>query len=55
MPYATNDGVKTWYEVAGDGPAMVLLHSNRFDQAMFFYQVAHFSAWFKVITDGVYG
>ena len=50
MPYATNDGVKTWYEVAGDGPAMVLLHSNRFDQAMFFYQVAHFSAWFKVIT-----
>lgn len=50
MPYATNKGVKIWYEVAGEGPAMVLLHSNRFDQAMFLYQAGHFSTWFRVVS-----
>lgn len=50
MPYSTNGGVRTYYEVAGQGPAMVLIHANPFDHTLFLYQIAHFSTWFKVIT-----
>ncbi len=50
MPYAVNKGVKTYYEVSGEGPAMVLIPANPFDHTMFLYQIAHFSTWFKVIA-----
>src|SRR5437763_3206931 len=49
MPVSRANGVEIWYEVAGDGPAMVLIHANPFDHDLWLYQAAHFSTWFKVI------
>jgi 3-oxoadipate enol-lactonase len=48
-------GVGIHYEVAGDGPAMVLVHANPFDHTLWLYQVAHFSTWFKVISIDIRG
>ncbi|HEX2931822.1 MAG TPA: alpha/beta hydrolase [Candidatus Binatia bacterium] len=50
MPYSTRNGVKTYYEVSGEGFPLVLMHANPFDRRMFIYQVAHFSTYFKVIN-----
>jgi pimeloyl-ACP methyl ester carboxylesterase len=50
MPYSRRNGVDIWYEVAGDGPAMVLVHANPFDHDLWLYQTAHFSTWFRVIS-----
>ena len=55
MPYSTVNGVRTYYEVAGDGPAMVLVHANPFDHTLFLYQIRHFSTWFKVIATDMRG
>ena len=49
MPYSRANGVDIWYEVTGDGPAMVLIHANPFDHDLWMYQAAHFSTWFKVV------
>jgi len=49
MPYSRSNGTDIWYEVAGDGPALVLVHANPFDHDLWLYQTAHFSTWFKVI------
>lgn len=50
MPYSTRNGVKTHYEISGEGFPFVLMHANPFDRRMFLYQVAHFSTHFKVIN-----
>lgn len=50
MPFSRAHGTDIWYEVAGDGPAMVLLHANPFDHDLWLYQRAHFSTWFKVVA-----
>jgi 3-oxoadipate enol-lactonase len=50
MPHSTRAGVKTYYEVSGEGFPFVLVHANPFDRRMFLYQVAHFSTYFKVIN-----
>lgn len=50
MPYSTRNGVKTYYEVSGEGFPFVLTHANPFDRRMFLYQTAHFSTYFKVIN-----
>ena len=50
MPYSTNDGVRTWYVTAGEGPALVLVHANPFDHRLWLYQIAHFSSYFRVIA-----
>jgi len=50
MPYSRRAGVKTYYEVAGEGYPLVFMHANPFDRRMFVYQVAHFSTHFKVIN-----
>jgi pimeloyl-ACP methyl ester carboxylesterase len=50
MPYATRNGVKTYYEVSGEGLPFVLMHANPFDRRMLLYQAAHFSTYFKVIN-----
>ncbi len=55
MPYSTNNGVRTHYEVSGEGPAMVLLHANPFDHNLFLYQIQHFSAYFTVIATDMRG
>jgi pimeloyl-ACP methyl ester carboxylesterase len=50
MPYSIRDGVRTYYEVAGEGPPMVLLHATPCDHSVWLYQIAHFSTWFRVIA-----
>ncbi len=50
MPYSTRNGVKTYYEVTGEGFPFVLMHANPFDRRMLLYQAAHFSTYFKVIN-----
>lgn len=55
MPVSRATGVAIHYEVAGDGPAMVLVHANPFDHCLWLYQIAHFSTWFKVIAVDIRG
>jgi pimeloyl-ACP methyl ester carboxylesterase len=50
MPYCTRNGVKTYYEVSGEGYPFVLMHANPFDRRLFLYQVAHLSTHFKMIN-----
>jgi pimeloyl-ACP methyl ester carboxylesterase len=50
MPHSTRAGVKTYYEVSGEGFPFVLMHANPFDRRMFLYQTAHFSTHFRVIN-----
>jgi 3-oxoadipate enol-lactonase len=55
MPYSRVTGVDIWYEVTGDGPALVFVHANPFDHDLWLYQAAHFSTWFKVIGIDIRG
>lgn len=50
MPYSTVNGVRTWYEVAGDGPSALLVHANPCDHRMWLYQTAHFSARYRCVA-----
>jgi 3-oxoadipate enol-lactonase len=50
MPYCARNGVKTYYEVSGEGFPVVLVHANPFDRRLFLYQVAHYSTFFRVIN-----
>jgi len=55
MPFSRRSGPDIWYEVTGDGPALVLIHANPFDHDLWLYQTAHFSTWFKVIGVDIRG
>jgi pimeloyl-ACP methyl ester carboxylesterase len=55
MPYSRSSGVDIWYEVTGDGPALVLVHANPFDHDLWLYQAAHFATWFRVIGIDIRG
>ena len=55
MPYSTETGVKIYYDVTGEGAAMVLIHANTFDHNLWLYQIAHFSTWFRVIAVDIRG
>lgn len=50
MPVSRANGVDIYYEVAGAGPAMVLIHAIPFDHTLWLYQAAHFSTWFTVVS-----
>lgn len=50
MPYSTVNGVRTWYEAAGEGPAALLIHANPCDHRMWLYQTAHFSARYRCVA-----
>ena len=50
MSYSARNGVKTYYEVSGDGYPLVLVHANPFDRRLWMYQVAHFSTFLEVIN-----
>ena len=50
MPYLDRDGVKVYYEVHGDGPAMLLTHGYSASARMWEGQVQHFKDRYKVIV-----
>jgi pimeloyl-[acyl-carrier protein] methyl ester esterase len=50
MATSRANGVDIHYEIAGDGPAMVLVHAIPFDHSLWLYQQARFSTWFRVIS-----
>ncbi|HXF74463.1 MAG TPA: alpha/beta hydrolase [Methylomirabilota bacterium] len=50
MPYSITNGVRIYYEVAGEGFPFVLVHANPFDHNLWIYQIAHFSTYFKIIA-----
>jgi pimeloyl-ACP methyl ester carboxylesterase len=50
MPTLDRDGVKIQYEVAGDGPALILTHGYSSTGEMWAGQIAPLSKHFKVIT-----
>jgi 3-oxoadipate enol-lactonase len=53
MPYSVHKGVRTYYEVTGEGPDLLLLHASPWDHTMWLYQIAHFSTWFRVIAPDI--
>lgn len=55
MPYSTRNGVRIHYEVHGEGPPMVLVHANPFDRRLWLYQVARYSAFYRVIAVDIRG
>jgi len=55
MPFCTRDGVRIYYEVAGEGPDLVMLHANPCDHRMWMYQIASFSRRFRVIAPDMRG
>jgi len=55
LPYAKNKGVRLFYEVAGAGPAMVLIHANPFDHNLWAYQTARFSNRFRIVAPDLRG
>ena len=50
MPMSRANGVDIYYERAGSGPPLLMLHALPFDHNLWFYQVARFSARYTVIT-----
>lgn len=50
MPEARVNGVRLSYEIAGQGPNLVLIHGMSVDRRMWDDQVKHFSRSFRVIT-----
>lgn len=50
MPYASDAGVNVYYEVHGEGPAILFAHGAGGHHAMWWQQVPHFRDRFSVIT-----
>jgi pimeloyl-ACP methyl ester carboxylesterase len=50
MPFADSQGVRIYYEVHGDGPAVVLVHGSGGHHAAWWQQVPHFAANYSVVT-----
>jgi pimeloyl-ACP methyl ester carboxylesterase len=50
MPISTRNGLRIHYEVHGEGPPMVLIHANPFDRRLWLYQIARYSAFYRVIA-----
>jgi 3-oxoadipate enol-lactonase len=55
MPYASNKGVRIYYETYGEGPPMVLIHANPFDHRLFTYQIASFSPSYRLLAVDIRG
>lgn len=50
MPISRANGLDIYYEVAGSGPPLVLIHALPFDHNLWLYQVARFSRHFTAVT-----
>jgi 3-oxoadipate enol-lactonase len=55
MPYASNNGVRIYYETTGEGPPMVLVHANPFDHRLFTYQIASLAPYFRLVALDIRG
>lgn len=55
MPYSRANGIDIWFETKGDGPPLVLIHANPFDNDLWLYQSAHFSTWFRIVAIDIRG
>jgi 3-oxoadipate enol-lactonase len=43
-------GIEVNYDVWGEGPPLVLVHANPFDNTLWIYQIMHFSTYYRVIS-----
>jgi len=50
MPISRANGLEIYYETAGTGPPLVLIHALPFDHNLWLYQVERFSSRFRTIT-----
>lgn len=50
MPVSHANGLTIYYETAGSGPPLVMLHALPFDHNLWLYQVARFSSRFTTIA-----
>jgi 3-oxoadipate enol-lactonase len=50
MPYSQRNGLRIYYEVYGEGPPMVLIHASPFNHWLWMYQIARYSAFYRVIA-----
>jgi len=55
MPWSRSNGLRIYYETAGEGPPLVLLHANPFDHSMWLYQIAHFARGYTVVAPDLRG
>lgn len=55
MPVSTRNGLRIHYDIAGEGPPLVLVHANPFDRRLWMHQVARFSPFFRVIALDIRG
>lgn len=55
MPYSSRSGVRVYYETFGEGPPMVLVHANPFQHWLWMYQIARYSAYYRVIAVDIRG
>lgn len=55
MPISRATGVEVYYETAGQGPPLLLIHALPFDHHLWMYQVARFATWFRTIAIDVRG
>lgn len=50
MPISRANGVDIYYERAGSGPPLLMLHALPYDHNLWLYQVARYSARYTIIT-----
>jgi len=50
MPFTTANGVRTYYEVSGNGPPLLLIAGNGMDHTAFRDQVPSFAGHFRCVT-----
>jgi 3-oxoadipate enol-lactonase len=50
MPISRANGLDIYYEVAGSGPPLVLIHALPFDHNLWLYQVERFSSRFTTVA-----
>jgi pimeloyl-ACP methyl ester carboxylesterase len=55
MPWSRSNGVNIFYEVAGEGPPLALLHANPLDHTMWLYQIASLSRRHTVVAPDLRG
>lgn len=55
MPYSNRNGLRIYYETYGEGPPFVLVHANPFNHWLWMYQIARYSAFYRVIAIDIRG